>query len=405
MKILFIHQNMPGQYKHLAARIAENEENRVVFITRRKNAEIPRVQKLLYETTRQPNQQIHPYLLRTEDAVLHGQGVARLLMQLRREQFIPDIIVGHPGWGELLFVKDIYPNVPVLSYCEFYYRSRGADMDFDPSQPPDIDAILRSRMRNTHLLHALEACDQGISPTQWQRSVHPPIFHSKINVVHEGIDTTALRPDENATFTLPNGEVLTRRDEVVTYVGRNLEPYRGFPSMMRSLPQILEARPNARVLIVGGDEISYGSRPKDAPNWREKMLAEVPIDTSRVHFLGRIPYGPFLDMLRISTAHIYLTYPFVLSWSMLEAMALGCVVVGSRTKPVEEVLRDGENGLLVDFFKPDDIARRVIDVLSDRDAFVPISQNARRTVVRKYDLALCLKKQMEIITSMIRKVR
>ena len=405
MKIVFIHQNMPGQYKHLAARLAENDGNQVVFITRRKNVEIPRVRKILYETTRAPNPQIHPYLFRTEDAVLHGQAVVRVLMDLRRDQFIPDIIIGHPGWGEMFFVKDIFPTVPVLSYCEFYYRARGADMDFDPSAPPEVDSILRARARSTHLLHALESCDQGIAPMQWQRSVHPAIYHDKINVVHDGIDTNTLRPDENASFTLPNGEVLTRHDEVVTYVGRNLEPYRGFPSMMRALPHILEARPNARVLIVGGDEISYGSGPKDAPNWREKMLAEVPVDTSRVHFLGRIPYGPFINMLRISAAHIYLTYPFVLSWSMLESMSLGCVVVGSRSKPVEEVIRDGENGLLVDFFNPEEIARRVVDVLSDRSSFVPISQNARRTVVRKYDLALCLKKQMEIINSMTRKGR
>lgn len=405
MKVVFIHQNMPGQYKHLAARIAESEENQVVFITRRKEVEMRGVRKLLYQTTRGPTPNIHPYLFRVEDAVLHGQGVARLLIQLGKEGFIPDIIVGHPGWGELMFVKDIFPNVPLLSYCEFYYRSRGADMDFDPTSPPEMDAVLRSRVRNTHLLLALEACDRGISPTQWQRSVHPAIFHDKITVIHEGIDTNALRPDDTATFTLPNGQVLTRNDEVVTYVGRNLEPYRGFPSLMRALPHILEARPNARVLIVGGDEISYGSAPKDARNWREKMLAEVAIDPNRVFFLGRIPYDQFLSMLRISSAHIYLTYPFVLSWSMLESMSLGCCVIGSRSKPVEEVIRHGENGLLVDFFDPEDIARRTVEVLSNPAAFDGVRQNARRTVVRKYDLALCLKKHMELIHQMARKGR
>jgi glycosyltransferase involved in cell wall biosynthesis len=402
MKILFIHQNMPGQFKHLAARLAQNPDNQVVFVTKRKDREIPGVRRISYDVAREPTKGIHQYLYRTENAVLYGQAVVRTLVQLRRENFIPDIMIAHPGWGESLYAKDVFPESPLLNHCEFYYQSRGQDLDFDPSAPPELDAILRSRSRNSHLLLSLEACDRGLSPTAWQRSVHPKIFHPKISVIHEGIDTNALQPDPNATFELPNGQILTRQDEVVTYVARNLEPYRGFPGFMRAVPQICEMRPNAKILIVGGDGISYGGPPSDAKSWREKMLAEVPIDRSRVFFLGYLPYDRFTQMLQVSSAHVYLTYPFVLSWSMLESMSLGCVVIGSKTKPVEEVISHGENGLLVDFFSPDAIAKQVVAVLEDRKGHEAIAKAARRTVLRKYDLAHCLKQQMALIHSMVR---
>ena len=216
------------------------------------------------------------------------------------------------------------------------------------------------------------------------------------------MDTNALQPDPDATFDLPDGTVVTRQDEVVTYVARNLEPYRGFTTMMRAIPRICEERPNAKILIVGGDGISYGSGPKDAANWREKMLAEIPVDRSRVFFLGYLPYDRFTRMLQVSSAHVYLTYPFVLSWSMLEAMSLGALVIGSRTKPVEEVISHGQNGLLVDFFSPDAVAKQVVSVLEDRNAFAEIARTGRRTVLRKYDLAHCLKQQMALIHSMVR---
>ncbi len=401
MKIVFIHQNMPGQYKHLAARLAQSPENQVVFITKRKDREIPGVKRISYELAREPSKTIHPYLYRSEDAVLHGQAVARVLLQMRRENFIPDIIITHPGWGEALFAKDIFPGTPLLNHCEFYYQARGQDLDFDPANPPELDSVLKSRIRNTHLLLSLESCDRGLSPTQWQRSVHPKIFHPKITVIHEGVDTSALQPDPHAVFHLPDGTALTREDEVVTYVARNLEPYRGFTTFMHAIPRICEQRPNAKILIVGGDGISYGSGPKDAANWREKMLSEVQVDPSRVFFLGYLPYDRFTKMLQVTSAHVYLTYPFVLSWSMLEAMALGALVIGSRTKPVEEVITHGENGLLVDFFSPQSVADQVVSVLKDRGAFAEIARAGRRTVLRKYDLSHCLKQQMALIHSMV----
>lgn len=273
-------------------------------------------------------------------------------------------------------------------------------MDFDPSSPPSMDSILRSRIRCSHLLLSLEVCDKGLSPTQWQRSVHPKAYQPKIDVVHDGVDTQLVHPEPGVVFELPDGRVLTRKDKVVTYVARNLEPYRGFIPFMRALPMICDEHPDAEVLIVGGDEISYGSPPSDAKNWREKMLGEVKIDPRRVHFLGYVPYDRYLKVIQVSTVHVYLTYPFVLSWSMIEAMAAGCVIVGSKTKPVEEVIVHGKNGLLTDFFSSEDLARQVSAVLQQPGDYVGLSKEARRTVLRKYDLTHCMKQQLHMIQSM-----
>ncbi|MBF0333054.1 MAG: glycosyltransferase family 4 protein [Alphaproteobacteria bacterium] len=397
MRILFVHQNMPGQFRHLAAHLARQPGNQVVFLTRRADVRIEGVTRVSYKPARQPNRATHHYLLRSEDAVLHGQAVARAVVTLKEQGFLPDLVVAHPGWGEALFLKDVLPRTPLLSHCEFYYRGHGADLGFDPAETLELDAVLRARMRSGHLLLSLDACDRGWAPTAWQKSVHPSAYRSKIAVVHEGIDTQALVPRPDARLELPDGTALSRGDEVVTYVARNLEPYRGFPSFVRALPAILDQRPKARVLIVGGDEISYGGPPREGGTWREVMAREVPLDPARVLFLGRLPYDRFLDVLAVSAVHVYLTYPFVLSWSMLEAMSLGAAVVGSRTAPVEEVIDDGRNGLLVDFFQPAMIAERAVALLADRERRDALAAAGRATVQAGYDLRRCMAAQLRLL--------
>jgi glycosyltransferase involved in cell wall biosynthesis len=402
MRLLFVHQNFPGQYRHLAAHYAASGRHEVVCVGEKANVLRQRpalagAQLLGYELP-----ELKPAPGSFEGSVLRaihrGRAVASGAARLRQAGFRPDVIFAHIGWGEALFLKDVFPAARLLLFCEFFYRARGADMGFDPEFPSSPDKLLRLRVMNAPLLMALDASDWGIAPTQWQRRQFPAGCASRISVIHDGVDTDAVCPDHAATFRLPGGAMLSRQDEVVTYVARNLEPYRGFHVFMRAIPEIQRRRPAARVVIVGGDEVSYSPRLPAGETYRQRLQRELgqSIDWSRVHFCGRLPYQDYLSLLRVSSAHVYLTYPFVLSWSLIEALAAGCLVVASRTAPVEEVLVDGENALLADFLSPGDIARKVEQALAQPQE--QLRQAARRTAVEGYDLKrVCLPAQLELV--------
>ncbi len=406
MKVLFVHQNFPGQYKHIAAALADDGRNKVVAIGEKPNLgrlRHPRIVEIGYDKPQGASDTIHHYVRNLESGVRRGQAVTRVALDLRRKGFHPDIICCHPAWGEGLYLEDIWPKSKRLYYFEFYYRPRGFDADFDPEFPGSFDDTFRIHTKNAVNLFSLNSADWGVTPTHWQASSMPPEYRPKISIIHDGIDTELVRPNPDIAVKLPNGVRVTRADEVITFVNRHLEPYRGFHTFMRALPLIQHRRKNAQVLIVGDDEPGYGIAAKDAKNHREKYMREVgdKLDLSRVHFLGRIPYDSFVKMLQLSAVHVYLTYPFVLSWSMLEAMSAGCLVVGSRTPPVEELISHGHNGLLVDFFKPREIADMIDRVLNHPDRMPAIRDEARRTIVANYDLkTICLPKHLQLIETL-----
>jgi glycosyltransferase involved in cell wall biosynthesis len=379
-----------------------------VFITQRTDADLPGVRKIVYKPARAVTSGVHHYLRDTEAGVLNAQNVARVALGLKKSGFVPDVMLAHNGWGELWYLKEVFPNSPLIGYFEFFYRLHGADVGFEPGPPLIFDVGPRIRTKNLGNLLALDAVDCGQCPTKWQKSLYPKEYLSKLHIVHEGIDTQLVAPDKSARFKVPLTDLESTPDsEVVTYVARNLEPYRGFPSFMRSLPTILSKRPEARVLVVGGDEVSYGPKLPKGRSFRSQLLEELgsSIDLARVHFLGKVPYSSFIKILQVSTVHIYLTYPFVLSWSMLEAMSAGCLVVGSRTPPVEEVIRDSDNGLLVDIHSPREIAERAIAALTDRASFAAIRVNARKTIIDEYDLrSICLPAQLRLLTMAAREM-
>lgn len=395
MKVLFAHQNMPGQFGHLAKALAREPGSTVLFATQRKDRELPGVGKLPYEPARPATAGPHHYLRLMEEAVLNGQAVARVMIALKDKGFEPDVIVGHPGWGETLFAKDIFPRSGLVTYCEYFFDAESGVVIGKDAEPA-LDQKLRTRVENAHLLLALNDCDLGWSPTAWQRSRFPEPYRERIEVTFDGIDTEKLRPDPAATFALPDGRMLTPADEVITYVSRGLEPQRGFPQFARALPAILRARPDAVVVIAGEDKPYYGARPAPGDSWRALVEREGVIDPTRVHFVGRLAYDHYVNLLQISRAHVYLTTPFVLSWSFFEAMSAGCMMVGSRTAPVLELLRDGVNGLVTTFDDPAVIAADVIRALEHpgADAF---RRAARETILQGYSLARCLPVQIDML--------
>ena len=350
-RLLFVHQNFPGQYRHLAAHYAADAGTRVVAVGEKANLlrqpRLPGVEVLGYDLPELKD--VDPFNAAVVKAIHRGKRVAAGAAHLKRQGFRPDVIFAHIGWGEALFLKDIFPEARILLYCEFFYGAREADVGFDPEFPLNAEKILRLRVMNAPLLMSLDASDWGMVPTRWQQKQFPAAYADRMSVIHDGINTDVVTPGERGD------------EELITYVARNLEPYRGFHVFMRAIPEIQKRRPNARIVIVGGDEVSYSPRLPPGQTYRQHLLKQIEgkADLSRVHFTGRIPYADYLALLRRSSVHVYLTYPFVLSWSLLEAMSAGCLVVGSRTPPVEEVIRDGENGLLADFFSTEGLASRI----------------------------------------------
>lgn len=403
MNILFVHQNFPGQFRFLVPALV-GRGHRVVAISRKGNGGmLPGVELCHYDIGRGNTPAVHPLANEWESKVLRGEACARVAEELRRRGFVPDLIIAHPGWGEALYLKDVFPQAPLICFTEFYYRSQGQEMGFDPEFPvAGLQDMARLHTKNANLLLALDQMDVGISPTRWQASVHPQWAQQKIRVIHEGIDTQEMAPDPEARITLPDyGLHLAPGDEVVTFVSRNLEPVRGYHIFMRALPQILRRRPKAVVFIVGGDGISYGAANASG-SYRDQYLQEVAaeLDPRRVIFMGRVDYEVYRRLMQISRCHVYLTYPFVLSWSMLEAMSAGALVVGSRTAPVQEVIEHGVNGLLVDFFDIPALVDSVTEALSSPKAFLSLRQQARDTILQNYDLrSHCLPAQLELVES------
>jgi len=405
MKVLFLHQNFPGQFLHLAGALAERGAVEAAAIGGPTARARTGVELIKYELGKSEPAVGHPYARRFTFDCTRGDHAAKAMRLSAQRGFVPDLTIGHVGWGDPLFVKDVFPDTRFLAYSEFFYSARGADVGFDPEfadREKDLAPLLRSR--NAAIALGLLASDRGLVPTHWQRQTHPPPLAERLSVIHDGIDTAAAHPDPAASIELPNGPTLRAGMEIVTYVARGLEPYRGFHIFMRALPDILAHRPEARILIIGSDPVSYGAPPRTYKSWRQAMLADLGsrIDRTRVHFLGQVAKSVLLRAMQVSSCHVYLTYPFVLSWSMLEAMACGCIVVGSATPPVAEVVRDGENGLLCDFFDPHALAERVVEVLTTPGRFTHLREAARRSIVENYDLkTVCLPRQMALIDELM----
>lgn len=404
MRFLFVHQNFPGQFLHIVRHLATGGGNDIVFITENNDNFIAGVRKVPYPKPAPAAAEAHIVARELDAAARRSEVVGRTASNLKTLGFDPDIIIGHHGWGEMLNLRDVWPNVPMLGYMEFYYQPHDIDVNFDPEFPTAIDDFPRIRAKNAINHIALNLDAEGQSPTQWQLSTYPEWAQKRINLVWEGVDLDICKPDpkvRRSPMTI-GGMTIEPSDKLITYVSRDLEPYRGFPLMMRAIPDLLRARRDIKIVMVGGDGVSYGNPPLQGGNWREVMLKEIGdgIDPTRVVFPGRIPYNQYLTMLQRSDAHVYLTYPFVASWSLRESLAIGCAVVGSDSQPVREFITHGENGLLTSFFDPRALATTVVEVIENKTLNGQLRTNARRYAEARLSMTDYLKSYCSLIERM-----
>jgi glycosyltransferase involved in cell wall biosynthesis len=482
MNILFIHRSFMGQFKYLATVLSLDANNNVTFLTEDDEYNVQGIKKVVYRAKCKPSGNF--YLENYEVALERAQSAAKKAEELKKQGFKPDIIYGFAGWGSSMFIKDVFPDVPFIAYCEWFLNSEGANIGFDGTEI-NLEEKERLRCNNAHILTTLAAADAGISPTQWQKDRFPKEFHDKISVIHDGVDTGLFVPDENVKFTIkntmengkckrvtgkgergtekchceesclqddvaiqedsspefqalvPRAEIqpspargegvappdiqsstpldihspftihhspsktleLTRQNEVITYGTRGFEPTRGFPQFMEAAEKLLKNRPNLHILIAGENKVHYSAQKN--VDYKALMLKNLDLDMSRVHFVGTLTYNEYKKFLQVSSAHVYLTYPFILSWSILDAMSAGCCIVASNTAPVLEVIEDNYNGLLVDFFNIDELVAKLEYALNNKEKMQKIRQNARQSVVEKYDLAKVVPMQIMTIQKVI----
>lgn len=407
MRLLFIHQNFPGQYLHLVSHFAGKKGYEISCVGESGNLlrwkGLPGVRLHGY-SVQEKKEGGHAYALGFENSIRRGQAVAVTCTEIKKSGFVPDVIFVHSGWGEALYLKDVFPSAKVVMYCEFYYNAEGSDFSFEQKKEPTLDELFFLRTRNATQALSFMQADVGISPTAWQKSQYPEVMAQKIRVIHEGIDVARFAPDPKATVTLAqSGLSLRPGDKVVTFINRNLEPYRGFHTFMRALPAMLQKHPDAHILIVGEDGRGYGKAAPKGTTYRKMYSGEIKdkVDASKIHFLGRVPHGILRQIYQVSAAHVYLTYPFVLSWSMLEAMSCQCLIVGSDTPPVREVINNGKNGILVDFFSSEKVAEAVGEALEGSERIASLRERARTTIVEKFDLrAVSLPAYEKLIASL-----
>lgn len=404
MNILFLHRGFPAQFKYLVKEFTKDPFNMVMFITNNQNVKIDGVIKLVYQVQQGYNENCHPYLQIYEEAIRHGQASAAILLQLKQKGIKPDVIYGF-SWGPSMFVKDIFPDVPYICYFEWFVRTHDSVYDFG-GRILDENRKAELKCNNSHVLMDLYNSDGGISPTLWQKSQFPKEYQDKIKLLHDGVDTDIHKPNIEAELKISDELTLTANDEVITYATRGMEPYRGFPEFMEAVAILQKKRPNAH-FVIAGDNINYYSPRLSEGSYKEIMLQKLNLDMRNIHFVGTLPYEEYVKLLQISSVHIYLTYPLILSWSILDAMATGCCIVASNTKPVLEVIKDNENGLLVDFPNVEKLVERIEYALELRinnpDEMQRIKANARQTIVDNYALKDLLPRHIEFIKSFIHK--
>lgn len=394
MHVLFVHQNFPAQFGHVADYLARHHGYRCTFVSEKPAGRVGAIERIPYRPAGGATRQNH-YCSRTfENAIWHTHAVYEALKA--RPDIQPDLVVGHSGFGSTLFLRELY-GCPIINYFEYFYRPSGSDMDFRPDFPSRELDRLRARARNAMLLLDLENCDLGYSPTCWQRDRLPRLFHDKVRVIFDGVDTSLWRPRPGLPRRV-GGRTFPDDVRLVTYATRGMESMRGFDIFMRMAKKLCERRADVLFLIAGEDRVCYGGDDKvtGTRSFKEWVLAQDTYDLSRFVFLGLLPPAELAQLFALTDLHVYLTVPFVLSWSLLNALACGATVLASDTAPVREMIAQGRNGLLVDFFDVDGFAETAQRVLDAPAEYRALGAAGVEMVRSRYSLDVCLPQMVEL---------
>ena len=418
MKLLLIHQGFPGQFKHLISALKARGDEIWTIGAPRSREQIPAgINYITYNPKQGNGRDTFPLASELETKIIRGEAVARKAAQLSAgivtgQPWEPDLIIGHPGWGEMFFLGDVWPETPQLHYVEFFHGVPGTDNDISDqyATKQNWEEKARARIKNTNLLMNLNQMQKGVCPTSFQHSLLPSWAKERTEIIHDGIDTQWLCPDSSselrirASAQLPKGLVLRNGDPVITFVNRTFEPYRGIHIFLKALAKLQSYHPTAQAVLIGADtpRVSYGAQRNDGRGWLTALKEDMgdKLDWQRIHALGQVPHKILRDVYRVSAAHVYLSYPFVLSWSLLEAMSCNALVIGSDTSPVRELIRHRQTGLLVPFENTNALAKTLLEALSKPSHMLSIRNNARELIKTKYELKICLKQQLKLIDSM-----
>jgi glycosyltransferase involved in cell wall biosynthesis len=394
MHVLFVHQNFPAQFGHIAEYLIRQKGFRCTFASQKSPGTWAGVERIQYHVKSGATDKTH-YCSRTfENAIWHSHALYEALHV--RADVQPDLVVAHSGFLTTVFLRDLY-RCPIINYFEYFYRTTQSDMDFRPEFPsPEINK-LRARARNSVLLLDLENCDAGYSPTQWQRHRFPTIFHDKIEVIFDGIDTERWQPRTGLARKVGD-RVIPDDVKIVTYVSRGMESMRGFDIFMKAAKLLCQRRQDVLFVVVGQDRICYGGDKDFTGNlsFKDWVLAQDSYDLSRFLFTGLMTIPALAELLAVTDLHIYLTVPFVLSWSLMNALACGATVLASNTAPVTEMIEDGKNGLLVDFFDVEGLAQQASRVLDRPGEFKPLGASGAELIRSRYSLDVCLPRMLEL---------
>jgi len=397
--ILFVHKNFPAQFGHIAGHLVKNKGYRCTFVSEKSAGWSGGIERIQYKLQGGATSATNFCSRSFENAIWHSEAIFHTLKS--RPDIQPDLIVGHSGFACTLFLRELY-DCPIINYFEYFYRTTGSDVDFRKDFPLEERSLLRVRARNAMLLLDLDDCDAGYSPTGWQRSRLPKQYQDKIHVIFDGIDTNFWQPVKNVPRVI-SGKNIPDDVKIVTYVSRGLESMRGFDIFMKVAKTLCDRRNDVIFVVVGEDRICYGGDERfiGGNSFKQWVLSQEDYDLSRILFLNRIPPRELANLFSITNLHLYLTVPFVLSWSLMNALACGAVVLASDTAPVKEMIEHGTNGLLADFFDIEQFANDAEKVLDAPNEFAPLGEAGIDMIREKYSLDVCLPKMLDLYSSVL----